>query len=111
MLSAERSPRAFTVLKPAQPFSLELWSRIEGNIYRKILAHPFITGLQDGSLPENSFRHYIIQDALYLRQVWLSEDEVAGGACATGSEMGHSCRWHFRSPGTNTCLMAGDMTL
>ncbi|HEY8448140.1 MAG TPA: thiaminase II [Thermomicrobiales bacterium] len=43
----------------------QLWKSIEG-IYAEILAHPFITGLTDGTLPEKSFRFYVVQDALYL---------------------------------------------
>lgn len=47
-------------------FTVELWRSIE-NIYSEILDHPFLNGLTDGTLPEECFRHYIIQDALYLR--------------------------------------------
>jgi thiaminase/transcriptional activator TenA len=43
-----------------------LWSDIEG-IYGAILAHPFVAGLTDGTLARESFRHYIVQDAHYLR--------------------------------------------
>jgi len=43
-----------------------LWSDVEP-IYAAILAHPFVTGLADGSLPRAAFRHYIVQDAHYLR--------------------------------------------
>jgi thiaminase/transcriptional activator TenA len=43
-----------------------LWSDIE-DIYAAILTHPFIAGLTDGTLPRESFRHYIVQDAHYLR--------------------------------------------
>ncbi|NMI00958.1 thiaminase II [Pseudonocardia sp. K10HN5] len=43
-----------------------LWSDIE-DIYAAVLAHPFIAGLTDGTLPRESFRHYIVQDAHYLR--------------------------------------------
>jgi thiaminase/transcriptional activator TenA len=42
-----------------------LWASIDG-IYRAILAHPFVTGLTDGTLPETAFRYYVVQDALYL---------------------------------------------
>jgi len=42
-----------------------LWTRIDG-IYRAILDHPFVTGLTDGTLPEEAFRFYVVQDALYL---------------------------------------------
>jgi len=48
------------------PFTRHLWETI-GPIYQAILAHPFIGGLTDGSLPEESFRFYAVQDALYLR--------------------------------------------
>lgn len=44
----------------------ELWESITP-IYDAILAHPFLKGLSDGSLPEPAFRFYAIQDALYLQ--------------------------------------------
>jgi thiaminase/transcriptional activator TenA len=47
-------------------FSNTLFQRIQG-IYNHILTHPFLTGLIDGTLPEEAFRFYAIQDALYLR--------------------------------------------
>jgi thiaminase/transcriptional activator TenA len=47
-------------------FSAQLWESI-GDIYRAILAHPFITGLTDGTLPVESFSFYVVQDALYLQ--------------------------------------------
>ena len=47
-------------------FSARLWESI-GDIYRAILAHPFITGLTDGTLPAESFAFYVVQDALYLQ--------------------------------------------
>jgi thiaminase/transcriptional activator TenA len=47
-------------------FSGELWRAI-GPIYDAILAHPFLTGLTDGSLSREQFQHYIVQDAIYLR--------------------------------------------
>jgi thiaminase (transcriptional activator TenA) len=43
-----------------------LWTDVE-DIYSAILQHPFVTGLTDGSLPREAFRHYIVQDAHYLR--------------------------------------------
>ena len=45
----------------------ELWAAMEP-IYGAILAHPFVRGLTDGSLSRDSFRFYVIQDALYLRE-------------------------------------------
>jgi thiaminase/transcriptional activator TenA len=47
-------------------FSARLWESI-GDIYEAILGHPFITGLTDGTLPQESFAFYVTQDALYLR--------------------------------------------
>lgn len=43
-----------------------LWADVQG-IYAAILAHPFLTGLADGTLPRDTFHHYIVQDAHYLR--------------------------------------------
>ena len=43
-----------------------LWGAIEP-VYAAILAHPFLRGLTDGSLPPETFRFYAVQDALYLR--------------------------------------------
>jgi thiaminase (transcriptional activator TenA) len=43
-----------------------LWSDIE-DIYAAVLGHPFITGLTDGTLPREAFRHFVVQDAHYLR--------------------------------------------
>lgn len=48
------------------PLTKLLWPDVE-EIFAKILAHPFITGLADGTLARPSFRHYIVQDAHYLR--------------------------------------------
>jgi len=47
-------------------FTGGLWQQITG-IYSQILAHPFLTGLADGSLPAEAFAFYVVQDALYLK--------------------------------------------
>jgi len=47
-------------------FTESLWASI-GDIYGKILKHPFIQGLTEGTLDEEAFRFYVIQDALYLK--------------------------------------------
>jgi thiaminase/transcriptional activator TenA len=51
----------------AEQFTAQLWARISP-LYRAILDHPFLHGLTDGTLPEETFRVYVTQDALYLRQ-------------------------------------------
>ncbi len=48
-------------------FTEELWNSVS-DIYTKILTHPFLIGLTDGSLEEAAFRYYAIQDALYLKE-------------------------------------------
>jgi thiaminase/transcriptional activator TenA len=50
----------------ADSFTDELWQGI-ADVYAAILAHPFVTGLTDGSLPHDAFAFYVVQDALYLR--------------------------------------------
>ena len=50
----------------AMSFSSMLFDRIRP-IYAKILTHPFLTGLTDGTLDEASFRFYVTQDSLYLK--------------------------------------------
>lgn len=54
-------------MSPRPGFSAELWARV-ADLYGAILAHPFIAGLTDGSLPRDRFRFFLIQDALYLRE-------------------------------------------
>ncbi|NKN80684.1 thiaminase II, partial [Weissella cibaria] len=46
-------------------FPDRLWKRIEP-IYEATLAHPFIRGLTDGTLPRDTFLFYLKQDTLYL---------------------------------------------
>ena len=37
-----------------------------GDIWDAYVGHPFVAGLQDGSLPEAAFRYYLRQDFLFL---------------------------------------------
>lgn len=80
----------------------ELWAAAEPT-YRRILEHPFLTGLADGTLPRAAFRHFVVQDSHYLRDYARAlavcaakaptEDEVlafandAVGAIAAEQEM------------------------
>jgi thiaminase/transcriptional activator TenA len=59
-----------------------LWQRIEG-IYDAILAHPFLTGLADGTLPQASFTEYLVQDGLYLRSYAATLAALAARASTT----------------------------
>ena len=46
-------------------FSEQLRSEAEP-IWRRIFQHPFLKEIKDGTLPEETFRYYLIQDYLYL---------------------------------------------
>jgi thiaminase/transcriptional activator TenA len=48
-------------------FTRELWEAA-APIYESILSHPFVTELVEGSLQQDRFRFYLIQDALYLSE-------------------------------------------
>ena len=48
-------------------FTGELWDAIRP-VYAAILEHPFLRGLADGTLLEERFRYYILQDGIYLRE-------------------------------------------
>jgi thiaminase/transcriptional activator TenA len=68
-------------------FTSELWQGI-ADVYRAILAHPFVTGLTDGSLPPDAFAFYVVQDALYLPRYAKALAAVASRAPdAAGTEM------------------------
>ncbi|MFE0151271.1 TenA family protein [Nonomuraea sp. NPDC059007] len=43
----------------------DVW-QVVGGVYDQILAHPFLAGLTDGSLPREAFRHYVVQEAHFL---------------------------------------------
>jgi thiaminase len=45
----------------------ELWEE-NLDIYREILDHSFLTGLSEGTLSQEAFSFYMIQDAHYLRE-------------------------------------------
>ena len=68
-------------------FSAELWQST-ADIYAAILAHPFVSGLTDGSLPQEAFTFYVVQDALYLKWYAQALAAVASRAPDTaGTEM------------------------
>jgi thiaminase (transcriptional activator TenA) len=68
-------------------FSAELW-RGSRDVYEAILAHPFLTGLTDGTLPQQAFTFYVVQDAVYLRGYAQALASVASLAPdAAGIEM------------------------
>jgi len=48
-------------------FTNELWRSI-ASIHHEIRVHPFLRSLTNGTLTEERFRFYVLQDALYLRE-------------------------------------------
>lgn len=60
-------------------FTDTLWDDVAG-IYERILAHPFLTGLTDGTLPHAAFRHFVVQDAHYLHDYARALAVLAGRA-------------------------------
>jgi thiaminase/transcriptional activator TenA len=62
-----------------ESFSAELWHGI-ADLYAAILDHPFLTGMTDGSLPDEAFTFYVIQDALFLRRYAQALAAVAARA-------------------------------
>jgi thiaminase (transcriptional activator TenA) len=67
-----------------ESFSARLWESV-GDIYGAILAHPFITGLTDGTLPAEAFAYYVVQDALYLREYARALAAVGSRAPTAGA--------------------------
>lgn len=48
---------------------MSFFQRLKANAsdeWRAYTQHPFTTGLADGTLPETAFRHYLVQDYLFL---------------------------------------------
>ena len=48
------------------PFRTWLWAAMQ-DVFGRILEHPFVLGLTDGTLRRDAFSHYVVQDAHYLR--------------------------------------------
>jgi thiaminase/transcriptional activator TenA len=63
----------------AATFSAELWAA-GAPVYDKILSHPFLADLADGSLSRERFRYFVIQDSFYLRAYSRALASVAGRA-------------------------------
>ena len=66
-------------MDPNTSLTSQMWSDIDG-IYREILAHPFLAGLTDGSLPRDVFQHYVAQDFHYISGFSKALGVLAGRA-------------------------------
>lgn len=65
------------------PLAERLWSEA-APLERRVLAHPFVTGLADGALPMESYHFYLRQDHVFL----LEYARVLGLAVAAAGEPG-----------------------
>src|SRR6266498_347942 len=61
------SGMADSLASPTRKLTPALWASA-AHIFQQILPHPFLARLVDGTLPEERFQVYVMQDALYLRE-------------------------------------------
>ena len=66
--TAPSSPSLEPKIAAAGPFTRELWDKAAKKVWPETLDLPFIRALRDGTLPEESFAFYLVQDAYYLRE-------------------------------------------
>lgn len=52
----------------AGPFTRDLWEKAAAKVWPETLELPFIRALRDGTLPQEQFSFYLVQDALYLAE-------------------------------------------
>lgn len=66
------APPTSPVLEPkieaAGPFTRDLWEKAAAKVWPETLDLPFIRALRDGTLPQEQFSLYQVQDAYYLRE-------------------------------------------
>jgi thiaminase (transcriptional activator TenA) len=77
-------------VSPAQPFRDDLWAAMSG-IYDQVLAHPFLTGVTDGTLPHDRFRQFVVQDSHYLR-AYARALAVCAAKAPTEADVAMFCR-------------------
>lgn len=65
-------------------WTTSLWTEI-APIFDAIIAHPFVTGLTDGSLDPDAFAGYVAQDVHYLR-TYARALAIVGGKAPTLSD-------------------------
>ena len=56
-----------------------LWQQ-SGDMTQRLLEHPFVRGLADGTLDRDVFRRYVAQDAFFLR-AFLKAYALAAAKC------------------------------
>ena len=66
--TAPATPSLEPKIPAAGPFTRELWDKAAKKVWPETLNLPFIRALRDGTLPEEQFGFYLVQDAYYLRE-------------------------------------------
>jgi len=54
-------------MKPVGEFTQRLWDSVS-DIYEELLSSEFVLGLANGRLAEESFKHYLSQDVIYIKR-------------------------------------------
>lgn len=92
-------------------FSEDAWDDVQ-DWYAAIVAHPFVTGLADGSLPTDVFTRYLVDDAHYLGRyarvlATLSTRAPDPDLVAELAEAAHECVRSERSLHTDYLVTRG----
>lgn len=83
-------------------FSLDLRAHAEA-VWEQQHAHPFVTGIADGTLPEEAFRFYVRQDYLFLIDY--------GRLLALGAVRAPRLEWMRRFAGLSEAILETEMDL
>ena len=83
-------------------FSRELRAHAE-EVWERQHAHPFVTGIGDGTLPEEAFRFYVRQDYLFLIDY--------GRLLALGAVRATRLEWMRRFAGLSQAILETEMDL
>lgn len=83
-------------------FSIDLRAHAEA-VWEQQHAHPFVTGIADGTLPEEAFRFYVRQDYLFLIDY--------GRLLALGAVRAPRLEWMRRFAGLSQAILETEMDL
>ena len=72
------------------------WRAATGTLWDQYVAHEFVAGLANGTLPKSAFFHYLVQDYLFLDPffaAWALAVTKAGTVDEMGRRPPPSMRW------------------
>jgi len=92
--------------------TLATWRAAAGSVWSDYTRHAFVEGLRDGTLPRESFLHYLVQDYVFLfhfSRAWAlaavkagTPDEMRIAASTVDGLVNHEMSLHIK-----TCAAAG----